>query len=48
MPAPNAVTASAASMPIGRAMLGKIQASSQRYTVEGRPVAMDQLLQIRR
>ena len=30
MPAPNAVTASAASMPTGRAMLGRIQASSQR------------------
>jgi hypothetical protein len=30
MPAPNAVTARAASMPTGSAMLGKIQASSQR------------------
>ena len=37
MPAPNAVTARAASMPTGSAMLGRIQASSQRYTVEGGP-----------
>ena len=48
MPAPSAVTASAVSMLIGSAMLGRIQASSHRYTVDGRRAAMGQLLQIRR